>query len=99
MVWIKRRYDKESWSSTQLMERVEQEFMTLGGPKEMLMIEETHEPLVSTIWIRHPNEVLAAAYDGFENADPADLPKQAILLIGHNSEFEKQFEYGPSRGS
>ena len=94
MVWIRRRYSEKTWATTPLFDQFERHFMMLGGPKEMLMVEEQHAPLDSTIWIRLPGGAHAAAYSGFEEPSSQSLPKLAILLIGHNAEFEKQFEYG-----
>lgn len=97
MIWIRRRYKGETWATTPIMSTFEQHFMELGGPPSMLMIEEDHGPSDSTIWIRVPDKAIVGPYAGFEEASPSLLPKKAILLIGHNAEFEKVFTYGSSR--
>lgn len=97
MIWIRKRYIGETWAATPLFSTFEKHFMALGGPPSMLMIEQDHDPLDSTIWIRLPSKSEAGPYLGFEEAPSDQLPKQAILLIGHNAEFEKLFAYGSAR--
>jgi hypothetical protein len=95
MIWMKRHYET-TWANTTLLDDFEKLFMALKGPASMLMIEEEHAPLDSTVWMRLPNSALAAAFPGFEEASSAGLPKKAILLAGHTGEFEKLFNYGSS---
>jgi hypothetical protein len=45
----------------------------------------------ATIWIRLPASE-RAAYQEFGEAPETALPKKAVLLIGHNGEFEKLFD-------
>ncbi len=94
MIWIKHRYKDGSWANSGIFERVEKHFMGASGPREMLMIEQSHSTGDQTIWIRLRNEMDAAVYPEFESGLTEDLPKAAVLLIGHNAEFEKLFRYG-----
>ena len=94
MIWIKRHFEGRPWTESAIFNTFETLFMASGGPKAMLLIEQEHAPLVSTLWIRLPNAALQSAFDGFELADQAQLPQKAILLIGHNDEFETLFRYG-----
>ena len=66
--------------------------IALGMPLEMLMVEErSRDGSGATIWIRLPASE-RAAYREFGEAPESGLPKRAILLIGHNREFEKLFD-------
>lgn len=91
MVWLRKRFGT-TWATTSLMDDFEKLFMGLKGPCEMLMIEQEHAPLISTVWIRLPSSAHAKIFPGFEQVSEVELPKSAILLAGHNSEFEKLFK-------
>ena len=71
--------------------------MALGGPARMMLVEEVHQRLNSTLWVWLPEAHLSDAFPEFEPADAASLPRKAILLAGNKSSFEKQFE-ADSRG-
>ena len=61
-------------------------------PLEMLMVEErSPDGSGATIWVRLPASE-RAVYREFGEAPESGLPKRTILLIGHNSEFEKLFD-------
>ena len=74
--------------------------IALGMPLEMLMVEERSRERSggSTIWIRLPTSE-RAIYREFMEAPETGLPKRTILLIGHNREFEKRFEYAEDEDS
>ena len=98
MIWIRRRYSSDQpWTTTPIMRQVQKHFMAMGGPTSMLMIEENHGPLDSTIWIRLPDKKPAALYPDFEVAPEDQLPGKAVLLIGNGDEFEKLFKFGSSK--
>jgi hypothetical protein len=40
-----------------------------------------------------PDHKLAVAYPGFEAIQPADLPTEATLLIGHQDAFQEHFRF------
>ena len=62
-------------------------------PLEMLMVEERSRDRSGgwTLWIRLPASE-RAVYREFGEVPETTLPKRAILLIGHNREFEKLFD-------
>jgi hypothetical protein len=94
MLWLNRRYEGSPHSREAIQNRFETLFMGNGGAAEMLLIEQFHTPLVSTLWIRLPDTRFRSAFPELNEADEADLPRKAALLTGHNEEFEKLFEYG-----
>jgi hypothetical protein len=58
----------------------------------MLMVEaRSRDGSGVTIWIRLPASERAAYWE-FGEAPETALPERAILLIGHNGEFEKLFD-------
>jgi hypothetical protein len=61
-------------------------FMKLGGPPEMMLISTDDRLIVSL-----PNEVLLAEFDGFTMMSEADLPKNAVLVIGDQDAFDARF--------
>jgi hypothetical protein len=93
--WFKKRFEDVVW--TDVFNQVERDFLALGGPVDMLLIEQSYAPLDSTLFLRVPVADVATAYPGFVPVDGNDLPKKATLLIGYNEEFEKLFEYGQDR--
>lgn len=93
MGWYKRHFPT-TWAATTVLDDFVQLFMALGGPAQMMMVEEVHHRLNSTLWIWLPEAHLSDAFPGFQAADEAGLPKRAILLAGNKSRFEKQFEPG-----
>jgi hypothetical protein len=93
MQWYKRRYENSPMAETAILNRFETLFMADGGPPAMLLIAQEHAPTVSTLWLRLPDERLRSAFPELAAADESDLPKKAVLLAGHNAEFEKLFEY------
>ena len=96
MAWYKKHFPT-TWAATSVLDDFVQVFMALGGPARMMLIEDVHKPLNSTLWIWLPEAHLADAFPAFEIADPVGLPKKAILLAGNKSSFEKQFEHGSRR--
>lgn len=96
MAWYKKHFPT-TWAATSVLDDFVQVFMALGGPARMMLIEEVHKPLNSTLWIWLPEAHLADAFPAFEAADASGLPKKAILLAGNKSSFEKQFEHGSRR--
>ena len=94
MLWFKRRYENSPLASGAILNRFEVLFTANGGPPAMLLIEQVHAPQVSTLWLRLPDERLRSAFPELAQGDEADLPKKAMLLGGHSSEFENLFEYG-----
>ncbi|HWF63944.1 MAG TPA: hypothetical protein VN685_04965 [Rhizomicrobium sp.] len=69
-----------------------QVFMAYGGPPSMMLIEEPHGPLESTLFVWLPEAHLLDAFPGFVAADGGALPKAAILLAGNKARFEADFE-------
>jgi hypothetical protein len=65
-----------------------------GAPPEMLLVEQEHTVGVSTLWMRLPDTKYLSAFPEFKSGDESKLPKNAALLVGHNPEFEKLFDYG-----
>ena len=91
MAWYKKHFPT-TWAASTVLDDFVQLFMALGGPARMMLVEEVHQRLNSTLWVWLPEAHLSDAFPGFEIADAARLPRKAILLAGNKSSFEKQFE-------
>ena len=98
MAWYRKHFPT-TWAATSVLDDFVQVFIAYGGPPRMMLIEEVHKPLDSTLWVWLPEAHLLEAFPGFEAA--ADLPKAAILLAGNKSRFEADFEQAirPLRGT
>jgi hypothetical protein len=91
-MWLKRRFPSDGFGTASVFETFGNHCIALGMPLEMLMVEErSRDGSGATIWIRLPASE-RAAYGEFGQAPESALPKRAILLIGHNGEFEKLFD-------
>jgi hypothetical protein len=95
MPWYKRFYGGSPWAETSVQAACETLYAASGAPAEILLIEQVHAPLVSTLWLRLPNQAIFSGFPGFELWDETQFPKQAVLLVGDKAEFEKLF---PSDG-
>jgi hypothetical protein len=80
-----------------IQNRFEATFIAAGGPPEMLLVDHLHRSRASTLWMRLPDTKYLTAFQEFYPGDDSELPKRAILLVGHNAEFAKSFEYGTER--
>jgi hypothetical protein len=87
--WYKKHFP-ETWAATSVLDDFVQVFMAYGGPPPMMLIEEPHGPLESTLWVWLPEAHLIDAFPGFAAVDAA--PKAAILLAGNKARFEAGFE-------
>ena len=91
-IWLKRQFPSDGFGTASVFETFGNHCIALGMPLEMLMVEErSRDGSGATIWIRLPASE-RAAYREFGQAPESALPKRAILLIGHNGEFEKLFD-------
>jgi hypothetical protein len=90
MPWFKRHYGATDYR--QAFERFEQMFNSLHGPRDMMMIS-TGLADDTIIYLSLPHHKLAVAYPGFEPIQPADLPTEATLLIGHQDAFQERFRF------
>lgn len=99
MAWYKKHFP-ETWAATSVLDDFVQVFMAYGGPPPMMLIEEPHGPLESTLWAWLPETHLLDAFPGFETADANGLPKAAILLAGNRTRFDADFAAAmrPKRG-
>jgi len=88
LAWYKKRFP-ETWAATSVLDDFVQVFMAYGGPPPMMLIEEPHGPLESTLFVWLPEADLIDAFPGFEAADT--LPKAAILLAGNRTRFDADF--------
>jgi hypothetical protein len=70
----------------------EQMFNSLHGPRDMMMIS-TGLADATTVYLNLPDPKLAAMYPGFAAIQPADLPTEARLLIGHQDAFQERFRF------
>lgn len=93
MPWFKVRIDGRPKLQNAIQERFEVIAGANGFPPAMLLIAESHSPIDVTIWKRLADQKHAPAFPEFEPTSDADLPQRAALLVGHNDEFEKLFEY------
>jgi hypothetical protein len=91
MPWYKRFYGGSPWAETAIQVQFETLYRASGSPADMMMIEQVHAPLVSTLWLRLPNEAIFSGFSDFSLGDEIEFPKQAVLLVGDKTEFEKLF--------
>ncbi len=91
MAWYKNHFP-ETWAATSVLDDFVQVFMAYGGPPPMMLIEDPHGPLESTLWVWLPEADLLDAFPGFSAADAGGLPKAAILLAGNRARFERDFD-------
>lgn len=89
LAWYKKHFP-QTWAATSVLDDFVQVFMAYGGPPSMMLIEEPHGPLESTLWVWLPEAHLLDAFPGFAAADA--VPKAAILLAGNRTRFEADFE-------
>jgi hypothetical protein len=94
MLWYSCHLEGRPLLQNAIQNRFETIFTAAGEPREMLLIEQAHSAAVSTLWMRLPDAKFASAFSEFELGDESNLPREAALLIGHNPEFEKLFEFG-----
>ena len=91
-MWLKRQFPSDGFGTASVFEAFGNHCIARGVPLEMLMVEErSRDGSGATIWIRLPASE-RAAYQEFGEAPETALPKRAVLLIGHNAEFEKLFD-------
>jgi hypothetical protein len=90
MAWYRRHFPT-TWAATSVLDDFVQVFMAYGGPPSMMLIEDPHGPLESTLWVWLPEAHLLDAFPGFAAADESGLPKAAILLAGNRARFEQDF--------
>jgi hypothetical protein len=86
-----RRHFPTTWAATSVLDDFVQVFMAYGGPPRMMLIEDPHGPLESTLFAWLPEAHLLDAFPGFAAADAGELPKAAILLAGNRARFEQDF--------
>ena len=92
--WFKRYYGAGNYEPEwKLFETL---FLSLHGPREMLMISDEAVATECTVYIGLPDAKLSAIFSGFSRVTESELPKEAILQIGDQSAFEEQFSF-PSR--
>ena len=89
MAWYKKHF-AETWAATSVLDDFVQVFMAYGGPPQMMLIEDPHGPLESTLFVWLPEEHLLDAFPGFVVADA--VPEAAILLAGSRTRFERDFQ-------
>ena len=68
-----------------------QHFLRLGAPPGMMMVLVDTSPEHCRVFLHAPTEAVLRSFPGFQPFGDCDLPKQALLLVGHNDEFRKQF--------
>ena len=93
-MWFNRQFPSDGFGTASVFETFGEHCIALGVPLEMLMVEERSRDRSGgpTIWIRLPASE-RVVYREFGEAPETALPKRAMLLIGHNREFEKLFDY------
>lgn len=96
MLWIKKRFKSpNNWAQTDLMDRAQELIMRF--PYEFMMVEQEHDVLDSTIWIRLPMPELAGLFPGFVEDRVESLTTRPIKLVVEESQFERVFGTLPSR--
>jgi hypothetical protein len=90
MTWFRRRYGIADYGRA--FEEFEALFNRLHGPRDMMMIK-TELGDGTRVYLSVPDPKLVEAYPGFEPIDPAELPAEATLLIGHQDAFGERFRF------
>jgi hypothetical protein len=90
MTWFRRRYGIADYGRA--FEEFETLFNRLHGPRDMMMIK-TELGDGTRVYLSLPDPKLVEAYPGFEPIDPAELPAEATLLIGHQDAFGERFRF------
>jgi hypothetical protein len=90
MTWFRRRYGIADYGRA--FEEFEALFNRLHGPRDMMMIK-TELGDGTRVYLSLPDPQLVQAYPGFEPIDPAELPTEATLLIGHQDAFGERFRF------
>lgn len=89
MPWFKRHYGSTDYRPE--FDCFEQMFASLHGPREMMMISTGLAD--TTVYLNLPDPKLVAMYPGFTEIEPANLPTEATLLIGHQDAFQERFRF------
>ena len=93
-VWLCR--DLDDLQTLTLEDMFLQDFLRLGTPPGMMMVSVDTSPEHCRVFLRAPTEVVRRSFPGFQPVEDCDLPKQALLLVGHNDEFRNLFGQIPS---
>ena len=88
MFWLKKNFAGDQWFDVQ--DRFEAHFMKALGPREMMLVCADQENFRTDLFIGLPEGSSASLYEGFEKVDQP--PERAVLLVGHQDEFEKRFK-------
>jgi hypothetical protein len=97
MIWARKAIVLSEWDEIQ--DQFEELFMKLGGPRQMMLVATSSSGADQTdLCMSLPNSALLSLFQGFEAIAEMDLPSEASLLIGHDSQFKVRFEY-PTRTS
>jgi hypothetical protein len=87
-VWVKKRFPT-TWAATSVLDDFVQVFMGLGGPARMMLVEEAHTRLDTTLWISLPKDDVLDAFPGFVSGGTP--PAGVTLLAGNKTSFAKLF--------
>ena len=88
-VWLCR--DLDDLQTLTLEDMFLQHFRRLGAPPGMMMVSVDTSPEQCRVFLHAPTEVVLRSFPGFQPVEDCDLPKQALLLVGHNDEFGNLF--------
>ncbi|WP_426418464.1 hypothetical protein [Bradyrhizobium genosp. A] len=96
MIWLKRRFHAADFGPYQ--DKLGELMMAMPTHyAEFLMVStETEQPLVSDYYVGLPIEALAVAFDGFERAADAELPREIdTFLLGDQTKepFTSRFRF------
>jgi hypothetical protein len=95
MLWARKSIDPTDWGPTQ--DQFEELFVKLGSPKQMMLVAAADPDSGRPIFLMSlPNTTFLGSFSGFEHVTESDLPSEAALLVGHNDEMKKHFQY-PAR--
>lgn len=92
MIWATKKVSNAEWG--QVQERYDKLSMTLGTPREMLLVSiRSDEPGCAELFMSLPSESYLSAFDGFRAIPESKLPKAASLQFGHHGAFEERFSW------
>jgi hypothetical protein len=92
-LWAEKKgVSNAEWGRVQ--ELFEKHFMTLKGPRDMMLIcESTPGARPVRLIVALPDGTPLSLYEGFVEIDADRLPRAASLLVGHQDRFQEQFEF------
>jgi hypothetical protein len=95
MVWMRKPVNIDERRKAE--NHFETVFEALGSPRGMLLVCADSDKMGSTVlYALIPNTVAPTVLPNFERVDETKVPREAIMLVGHNDDFHGRFETAAS---